>query len=85
MITFNKTQVKKAGLYSLGVALIVPFIAAIFYMLSFAPAPIGFGAILGLLAFPFFMMIQPLTYDALYTAKFMFGTKMFMLLLTAEQ
>jgi hypothetical protein len=58
MITFNKTQVKKAGLYSLGVALIVPFIAAIFYMLSFAPAPIGFGAILGLLAFPFFMMIH---------------------------
>ena len=32
MITFNKTQLKKAGLYSLGVALIVPFIAGLFYI-----------------------------------------------------
>ena len=58
MITFNKTQLKKAGLYSLGVALIVPFIAGLLYMLSFAPAPIGFGAILGLFTFPFFMMLN---------------------------
>ena len=59
MITFNKTQLKKAGLYSLGVALIMPFIAGLFYMLSFAPAPIGFGAT-GLFTFPFFADAQPI-------------------------
>jgi len=57
MITFNKTQLKKAGIYSLAVASIVPIISGIFYLLSFAPAPIGFGVILGILSFPFFMMM----------------------------
>jgi len=58
MITFNKTQLKKAGIYSLAVASIVPIISGIFYLLSFTPAPIGFGVILGILSFPFFMMIN---------------------------
>ena len=58
MITFNKTQLKKAGIYSLAVASIVPIISGIFYLLSFAPAPIGFGVIIGLFSFPFFMMMN---------------------------
>ncbi len=58
MITFNIKQLKKAGLYSLAVASVVPIISGIFFLLSFTPAPIGFGVILGILSFPFFMMMN---------------------------
>jgi len=45
----------KAAKYSFAVGLVVPFIAAILYMVSMAPAPIAFGAIMGLLTFPGFV------------------------------
>jgi len=52
---FSKRQLMKAAKYSFAVGLVVPFIAAILYMVSMAPAPIAFGAIMGLLTFPGFV------------------------------
>ncbi len=54
-MTFTKRQLKKAAMYSLAVGLVVPFFAGILYMVSMAPAPIAFGALLGLLTFPGFV------------------------------
>jgi|TARA_B100000035_G_scaffold258118_1_gene228357 hypothetical protein len=54
---FSKQQLKKSGMYALAVASIVPIISGVFYLLSFTPAPIGFGVIIGLFSFPFFMMM----------------------------
>ena len=56
-MTFSKRQLKKAATYSLAVGLVVPAISAIIYMVSMAPAPIAFGAIMGLLTFPGFMYV----------------------------
>ena len=52
---FSKRQLKKAAMYSLSVGLIVPAVSAIIYLVALAPAPIAFGAILGLLTFPGFV------------------------------
>jgi len=54
---FSKQQLKKSGMYALAVASIVPIISGVFCLLSFTPAPIGFGVIIGLFSFPFFMMM----------------------------
>ena len=54
-MTFSKRQLKKAAMYSLAVGLVVPAVSAIIYMVSMAPAPIAFGAILGLITFPGFV------------------------------
>ena len=54
-MNFSKRQLLKAAKYSLAVALVVPFFAGVIYMVSMAPAPIAFGAILGLLTFPGFV------------------------------
>ena len=56
-MTFSKRQLKKAATYSLTVGLVVPAVSAIIYMVSMAPAPIAFGAIMGLLTFPGFMYV----------------------------
>ena len=56
-MTFSKRQLKKAAMYSLSVGLIVPTVSAIIYLVALAPAPIAFGAILGLLTFPGFMYV----------------------------
>ena len=56
-MTFSKRQIKKAAMYSLSVGLIVPAVSAIIYLVALAPAPIAFGAILGLLTFPGFMYV----------------------------
>tara|TARA_Y100000592_G_scaffold57616_1_gene90187 strand:+ start:145 stop:321 length:177 start_codon:yes stop_codon:yes gene_type:complete len=56
-MTFSKRQLKKAAMYSLSVGLIVPAVSAIIYLVALAPAPIAFGAILGLLTFPGFMYV----------------------------
>ena len=48
---FSKRQLIKAAKYSLAVGLVVPAVSAIIYMVSMAPAPIAFGAIMGLLTF----------------------------------
>ena len=45
---FSKRQLKKAAKYSLAVGLVVPAFSAIIYLVALAPAPIAFGAILGL-------------------------------------
>ena len=55
IMTLTKRQVLKAAKYSLAVGLVVPAVSAIIYMVSLAPAPIAFGAILGLLTFPGFI------------------------------
>jgi hypothetical protein len=47
----------KAAKYSLAVGLVVPAFSAIIYLVALAPAPIAFGAILGLLTFPGFMYV----------------------------
>jgi len=52
---FSKRQLIKAAKYSFAVAIVVPFVSAVLYVLSMAPAPIAFGAILGLLTFPGFV------------------------------
>ena len=54
---FSKRQLKKAAKYSLAVGLVVPTFSAIIYLVALAPAPIAFGAILGLLTFPGFMYV----------------------------
>ena len=51
----KKSRIRKALKYSLGVALILPAVSAILYLVALAPAPIAFGAILGLISFPFFL------------------------------
>ena len=56
-MTFSKRQLLKAAKYSLAVGLVVPAVSAIIYMVSMAPAPIAFGAILGLLTFPGFKYV----------------------------
>ena len=56
-MTFSKRQLKKAATYSLAVGLVVPAVSAIIYMVSMAPEPIAFGAIMGLLTFPGFMYV----------------------------
>ena len=56
-MTFSKRQLKKAATYSLAVGLVVPAVSAIIYMVSMAPAPIAFGAIMGLLTFPGFIYV----------------------------
>lgn len=53
----TKRQIVKALKYAGAVALVIPAISGIFWMLAFAPAPVAFGAILGLLTFPFFLYI----------------------------
>jgi len=50
---FSKRQLKKAAMYSLIAALIVPFLSGIAYLVAMSPPPIAFGAILGLISFPF--------------------------------
>ena len=50
----SKKQLIKAAKYSGAIALVFPAISLIFYIVSLAPAPIAFGAILGLITFPFF-------------------------------
>jgi hypothetical protein len=54
-MTFTKRQLLKAAKYSLAVGLVVPFFAGVLYMVSMAPAPIAFGALLGLMTFPGFV------------------------------
>ena len=54
-MTFSKRQLKKAAKYSLAVGLVVPAFSAIIYLVALAPAPIAFGAILGLITFPGFV------------------------------
>ena len=56
-MTFSKRQLRKAVKYSLAVGLVVPAFSAIIYLVALAPAPIAFGAILGLLTFPGFMYV----------------------------
>ena len=54
-MTFTKRQLLKAAKYSFAVGIVVPFIAGVLYMVSMAPAPIAFGALLGLMTFPGFV------------------------------
>ena len=54
-MNITKRQLKKAAMYSLAVGLVVPAFSAIVYLVALAPAPIAFGAILGLLTFPGFV------------------------------
>jgi len=54
-MTFSKRQLKKAAMYSLSIGLIIPAVSGIFYLVALAPAPIAFGAILGLITFPAFV------------------------------
>ena len=54
-MNITKRQLKKAAKYSLAVGLVVPAFSAIVYLVALAPAPIAFGAILGLLTFPGFV------------------------------
>jgi ABC-type Fe3+-siderophore transport system permease subunit len=49
-----KKRMRRAIKRSLLVASIIPALAALVYLVALAPAPIAFGAILGLVAFPFF-------------------------------
>jgi len=49
-----KKRVRKALKSSLLAASIFPALAGIIYLVALAPAPIAFGAILGLITFPFF-------------------------------
>ena len=56
-MTFSKRQLKKAAMYSLAVGLFIPAVSGIFYLVALAPAPIAFGAIMGLLTFPGFMYV----------------------------
>ena len=56
-MTFSKRQLKKAATYSVIVALFIPGISGLLFLASLAPAPIAFGAILGLLTFPGFMYV----------------------------
>jgi ABC-type Fe3+-siderophore transport system permease subunit len=49
-----KKRVRKALKRSLLVASIIPALAGLVYLVALAPAPIAFGAILGLITFPFF-------------------------------
>ena len=53
-MTFSKRQLKKAAKYSAIVALIIPVISGILFLASLAPAPFGFGMLMGVLSFPFF-------------------------------
>ena len=53
-MTFSKRQLKKAATYSVIVALILPLISGVLFLASLAPAPFGFGLLMGLLSFPFF-------------------------------
>ena len=50
-----KKRMRRAIKRSLLVASIVPALAALVYLVALAPAPIAFGAILGLISFPFFL------------------------------
>jgi len=52
---FSKYQIKRAAKYSLAIALAIPAISAIFYLISFAPAPVAMGALFGLFSFPVFL------------------------------
>jgi len=56
-MTFSKRQLLKAAKYSLAVGLVIPAVSAIFYLVALAPAPIAFGAIMGLLTFPGFVYV----------------------------
>ena len=51
---FSKYQIKRAAKYSLPIALAIPAISAIFYLISFAPAPVAMVALFGLFSFPVF-------------------------------
>ena len=53
-MTFSKRQLKKAATYSVIVALFIPGISGLLFLASLAPAPFGFGLLMGLLIFPFF-------------------------------
>jgi len=55
IMTLTKRQLKKAAKYSLAIGLVVPAFSAIIYLVALAPAPIAFGALLGLLTFPGFV------------------------------
>lgn len=49
-----KKRMRRAIKRSLIVACILPALSALVYLVALAPAPIAFGAILGLVGFPFF-------------------------------
>ena len=53
-MTFSKRQLKKAATYSVIVALFIPAISGLLFLAAAAPAPFGFGLLMGLLSFPFF-------------------------------
>lgn len=54
---FSKRQIRRAAKYSLALALVIPAISALFYFISFAPAPVAMGAIFGLFSFPLFLYL----------------------------
>ena len=54
---FSKRQIRRAAKYSLALALVIPAIPALFYLISFAPAPVAMGALFGLFSFPIFLYI----------------------------
>ena len=56
-LMFSKRQIKRAAKYSLALALVVPAMSGLFFLLSFAPAPVGMGALFGLFSFPIFLYI----------------------------
>jgi ABC-type Fe3+-siderophore transport system permease subunit len=51
----KKRRIRRALKRSLFVASVIPAFAGILYLVALAPAPIAFGAILGLISFPFFL------------------------------
>tara|TARA_B100000035_G_C20962010_1_gene536999 strand:- start:551 stop:721 length:171 start_codon:yes stop_codon:yes gene_type:complete len=54
----KKRRLRRAIKRSLLVASIIPAMAAVIYLVALAPAPIAFGAILGLISFPFFLLFS---------------------------
>ena len=56
-LMFSKRKIKRAAKYSLALALVVPAISGLFFLLSFAPAPVAMGAIFGLFSFPIFLYV----------------------------